>query len=64
MYLHHSMTVHRDGRLIGTMQGGMGGWMIRLKEVNAVLDVWSKELQDEGNKYWDIVYDLDGREVQ
>jgi hypothetical protein len=55
MYLHHSMEVHRDGRLIGTMQGGMAGWMISLQEVNEVLDIWSSELKDDGNKYWDKV---------
>jgi len=59
MYLHHSMTVHRDGRLIGTMQGGMGGFMIDVQEINSVLDVWSDELKDSGNKYWDEVHELD-----
>jgi len=59
IYLHHSIEVHRDGRLIGTMQGGMAGYMISLRETNEVLDVWSKELKDYGNEYWDEVYELD-----
>ena len=59
MYLHHSIEVHRDGRLIGTMQGGIRGWMISLEQTNEVLDVWSKELKDYGNEYWDKVYELD-----
>jgi hypothetical protein len=55
MYVHHSMAVHRDGRLIGTMQGGMEGFMIDVQEINKALDVWSDELKDSGKKYWDEV---------
>jgi hypothetical protein len=49
------MAVHRDGRLIGTMQGGMEGFMIDVQEINKALDVWSDELKDSGKKYWDEV---------
>jgi hypothetical protein len=55
MYMHHSMRVHRDGRLVGTMVGGLGGWMIDVQEINRSLDAWSEELKTDGNKYWDEV---------
>ena len=58
MYLHHTVQVYRDGRLIGTSHGAFGS-RIDVQELDRVLDCWSKELKDNPNVYWDKVYELD-----
>jgi len=58
MYLHHSVEVYRDGRLIGTSHGTFDS-RIDVQELNSVLDLWSEELRGNANAYWDKVYELD-----
>ena len=53
MYVHHSLEVHRDGRLIGCTHSTLGE-RIDVKELNKVLDIWSTELKDK-NVYRDKV---------
>jgi len=58
MYLHHTVQVYRDGRLIGTSYGTANS-RIDEQELNRVLDLWSKELKNNTGAYWDKVYELD-----
>ena len=58
MYLRHTLEVHRDGRLIGCTQGALGS-RIDVKQLDEVLDIWSKELKDNVKGYWDKAYEFD-----
>ena len=51
MYVRHSLMVCRDGRLIGASLGET----LNVQELDEVLNVWSKELEDNADKYWDDV---------
>jgi hypothetical protein len=55
MYAYHSISVYKDGRLIGESPGG--GGKIDLQDVHRILTAWSKELEVEGGKYWDMIND-------